>query len=842
MEKICLIDGNSLVFRAYYATLSQRMNAKNGVETNAVYGFNNMLFKALEVIKPNYAIVAFDAGKKTFRHQLFDAYKGTRREVDESLVIQFPIVRELLDSIPILRIEQEGYEADDIIGSLAKQFSSLEVVILTSDRDLLQLISPNVTVCLMKKGITEMQFVDLQVLQEEYSVKPYQVIELKALMGDSADNIPGIKGIGEKTALKLISEYQNIDELFLHVDQLKGKLKEKIESGEAIARLSKELATIYTDMAIEVDLQKAQLNHNYNQLATFYRKYDMNSLLKKIEIANSETTSQQVHTLAGFDKSFLQDDVVIAVEFEGISGISAMVSGLILSTKQASSYLTAQQALQDPLFLQLIEENYTKKMIDGKTLLHFLKKHQIKYQCMMDDLLIGAYLVDSNVTTLDKLKDKYDCWSETRAGFDDLLTLTQKSHALFEEIHQELISKNMLDLYEDIEMPLVEILVEMEQVGIQVDKQQLVVLAAELDTKVQSLSNAIYEMAGQVFNVNSPKQLAEILFDVLKLPANKKRSTAVDVLEKLYDKHPIIPTLLEYRKFQKFYSTYAVGLQKYITEDSRIHTTFNQTIAQTGRLSSIEPNLQNISVRDQDTRSIRKVFVADEGYYLLSCDYSQIELRVLAHMASVSQMIEAFNQNIDIHTLTASQVFEVGIDEVTSAMRRQAKAVNFGIVYGISDFGLSQQLDIDVYSAKQFIDTYHQKFKEIEIFMDQVVADCEKNGYVETLYHRRRLIPEIHDKNFLMRSRAKRMAMNAPIQGTAADIIKIAMVKVYDKLKKNNLQSKLILQVHDELVLLVKQDELEIVSQMVVETMRQAVSLSVKMDCSLDIGKDWYEI
>ena len=842
MEKVLLIDGNSMMFRAYFATMRQRMTSRDGQPTNAIFGFSNMLMKAMDLIQPNYCLVAFDTDAKTFRHEQFTDYKAQRKPLDHNLISQFPVVREFLNHYPLYYKEIPGYEADDIIGTLSKQFEGKQKIILTSDRDMLQLIDDDVHVLLMKKGITEMQEVTLEILKDEYHLTPTQVIELKGLMGDASDNIPGVKGVGEKTAMNLLEKYESIDNIYQNIDQVKGKLKERLVEQKDLAYLSKDLATIFTEVPIEVDLKDATIDMDTQLLSRFYRKYDMNSLLRRIEINEPETEGESV-PVVGFDQSFLVDDVVISPVIKSGNGFGVTIEGYLVGDTKHIAFIDKETSLTDSVFKSLIEGNYSKKAIDLKNLLHALKADGFEPDAFVDDLLILSYLVDSSISSIDKLKDKHDLWKADLDALGQQIAFMKDSYQLFEDYHKLLDEYDMVDLYEDIEFPLIEVLVDMERIGIKVDNEALLELAKSTQDKVDDLTDQIHVLAKKEFNVNSPKQLSEVLFDDLGLKMIKKRSTAVDVLEKLMDEHPIVPLILEYRKYQKFLSTYADGLQKYVTKEGRIHTTYSQTAAQTGRLSSLDPNLQNISVRNEETKVVRKVFVADEGFKLLSCDYSQIELRVLAHMADEEHMIEAFNDSLDIHTKTATEIFKLKEgDKVTPLMRRQAKAVNFGIVYGISDFGLSQQLDITPSEAHEFIQTYLKTFSGIQEYMDSIVTFCEQHGYVSTLYGRRRQMPEIHEKNFVIKDRARRAAMNSPIQGTAADLIKMAMIKVNDQLHKMKAKSKMILQVHDELVILVAKDEIEAVTKVVVDSMKQIANLKVALEVSYDIGDTWYEV
>lgn len=844
MKKLLLVDGNSLVFRAFYATMRQPMTSKSGQPTNAVFGFSNMLTKAIDLISPDYCLVAFDTGKKTFRHEQFEDYKGTRKPLDEALISQFPLVREFLDAMPLKRFELEGYEADDIIGTLSTRYPGVKKVILTSDRDMLQLISDEVTVLLMKKGITEMAEMETQALRDEYDLEPKQIIELKSLMGDTADNIPGVPGVGEKTALKLLGEFNTLDGVYENIESIKGKLKEKLINNKESAYLSRMLATIDTNVEFLLELSDCEINIDEELLSKFYRKYDMNTLSKRLSF-DSVSTSLDTGSLSIdiMSDELVKDDVIVSPIITNKQGYNSEIEGYLVSDSHKVAYVGYDQAPNDTAFKRLIEGNYTKQAVHLKELYHHFKKQGIEYDSFVDDLGVLAYLVDSSLSSIEKIKDTHDLWFRDLEPMMAEAMFIKSSKQLFDNYKEQLVANNGTDLYEDIEFPLIEVLVEMEVAGIDVDKEVLNQFSVDTQAIVDRLSASIYEKSNKEFNINSPKQLAEVLFDDLGLKSGKKRSTAVDVLEKLIDKHPIIPEILEYRKYQKFLSTYADGLQKYIDEDGKIHTTFSQTVAQTGRLSSLDPNLQNISVRDEETKKVRKVFIAKEGYKLLSCDYSQIELRVLAHMANEPFMIESFNSKSDIHTQTAMKVFDLADEsEVTSLHRRQAKAVNFGIVYGISDFGLAQQLDIPPKQANEFIANYLETFAGIEGYMQEVVNFTKQHGYAETLYHRRRQIPEINDKNFVVKERAKRAAMNSPIQGTAADLIKIAMIQVRDNLLKMKAESQLILQVHDELLLLVKEEELDKVTKMVVETMQSVAKLKVPLEVSCEIGNNWYEV
>lgn len=834
MKKLLLIDGNSMLFRAYYGTQGRGpMLSRDGTVTNAVYGFSVMLTKALDIMAPDYVMVAFDTGQKTFRHDMFETYKGTRKEVDQDLVSQFALVREFLDSYPLPRVEVNGFEADDLIGTLSIQFPEVHVDILTSDRDMLQLISDNVTVHLMKKGITDMKVMDPSSLMEEYQLTPSQIVDVKALQGDASDNIPGVPSIGPKTATTLINKYQTLDGLYENAHEVKGKAGEKIREFEAQARLSYDLAKIHCEVPNEIKLEDLVVTPSLTLLNGFYRKYDMNSLIKA-EIIN-ETTEAPSLVLKDFDASWIDATVSVAVD----TSKNGEVVGIYLYNGVDVSYLTRPEMLLNQDFKAMLVRDKSIVALQSKNLYLFALENNLEIKESLHDIVLLAFITDSSITTLDILKDTYFLWQE---GIDASLALCFdliSTTSLFEKLLVKAKLDEVLDVYETIERPLVKVIAKCELAGINVDRKVLDDIAAKTLDKINALSEEIYSHSGRDFNINSPKQLGEILFDELGLQAGKKRSTAVSVLESLESKHPIIKPILAYRKYQKLYSTYAVGLTKHIQADGKIHTHFNQHSTQTGRLSSNEPNLQNISVRDEETKAIRSAFVASKGRKLLSIDYSQIELRVLSYLADEKNMMEGFMHHEDIHTSTAQQIFDV--EGVDSKMRRQAKAVNFGIVYGISAFGLSAQLDTSIEEAARFIDRYNTVYPNITRYMNEQIALCQEKGYVTTYFGRRRYIHEIHDKNRAVKEFGKRAAMNAPIQGTAADIIKLAMIKADEVLTENKMKSQMILQVHDELVFDVYEDELERVQKLMVEAMESVVSWSIPLEVSVDIGDTWMD-
>ncbi len=858
MKKMLLIDGNNMLFKAYHATSYGRiMTTGNGIPTNAVYGFIMMIEKALTMIEPDVVLVAWDSGKPTFRHQIFQEYKGTRKEVDKELIVQMPMAREYLDAAGIHRFESDGIEADDIIGTMAKRYIDYQIHILSSDKDLWQLIDPTTNVYVMKKGLSEIEVMDEAKLKETKGIVPSQIIDLKALMGDASDNIPGVKGVGEKTALKLLEDYETVDNVYEHLDEIKGKLKEKLENDKEMAFLSKRLATIKTDLTLPFVADELTFVRDETKLHDFYVKYEMNSFIKSTVQKKAEITLTK-RTVEKISSDFLCDHAIIWADIDNETYYDATLYGFAVAHGQEVEYISLQNAYNDMDFLDFFKQDNYKITYDAKNLYHALYKAHIQWHPVSFDVQIAAFLLDGTITDYARLLESYDlacAYTKDdvygKAGKPKLIDEAQRIDfvctqcgniaSIVESLQQQLEEKGMKKLFETIEMPLVEVLFEMEKNGVHTDLKALAAIALQTDQKLQVLSKQIYEIAGYEFNINSPKQLAAVLYDDLHLKAGKKRSTAADVLEKLIHAHPIIPLLLEHRKYAKLYSTYAVGLSKHVKADGKIHTTFHQTLTQTGRLSSSEPNLQNISVRDEEGKEIRKAFVAKQGHHLMSADYSQIELRMLAHMADEHEMIDAFNHGIDIHTKTAMQIFDVAQDQVDANMRRSAKTVNFGIVYGQSDFGLSEQLGISRKEAKEFIDKYFASYPNIKGFMEETIRFCEEHGYVKTMFDRRRYIKEIKDKNYMIREFGKRAAMNAPIQGSAADLIKVAMISIYQTMKEKQVKSKMILQIHDELIFEVLDEEMHTMKEIVENGMQQAMKLKVPLIAEAAFGINWYE-
>ncbi len=858
MEKLLLLDGNSMLFRAYYATVYGRMmKTSNGIPTNAIFGFITMFQKALQEIEPDGVMVAWDAGKPTFRHEAYAEYKGTRKELDQELIVQFPIAREFLDACGIARYECEGIEADDIIGSFAKAHPEVHTTILTSDRDLLQLNDDTTDVLLMKKGISEMQRMDQPALLDMYGLSPKQIVDLKALMGDSADNIPGVKGIGEKTAIKLLNSYHSVEGVYEHLDEMKGKMKEKLENGRESAKMSKFLATICIDAQIPFTLDDVAFHGFDSQVNAFYQKYEMKSFLQ-METSSAVLQSQKICCVDHIDVALESDDTIILADYDNEHYMHRNLYGFAIACNGNFFYITLDDARKDERLLSYIANSTKKNTYHAKEFYHICERNQIACSDFAFDLMLGAFLLDSSVTSYERFLDRYQIAMPVTIDavygkrgkailpdFEQQLAHMQAQLQgyvrILPEMKKQLKEQQLWKLLSEVELPLSRILFQMEKEGICISEQVLDEIGKVTSARMEEYAAKVYEYAGMQFNINSPKQLAAILFDELGLKSGKKRSTAVEVLEKLREVHPIIPCLLEYRKYAKLYSTYVQGLKKHIGEDHKIHTIFNQALAQTGRLSSSEPNLQNISVRDEEGREIRKAFVAEEGHLFLSADYSQIELRMLAHMANETQMIDAFNHGIDIHTKTAMQIFDVPQEEVDASMRRSAKTVNFGIVYGQSDFGLAEQLGITRKEAHNFIEKYFASYPKIHAFMNDTIAFCEEHGYVKTMFDRRRYIPEINDKNYMMREFGKRAAMNAPIQGSAADLIKLAMIEIDQRMKKEKVHSRMILQIHDELIFDVVEEEREKMLEIVEAGMQNVIALKVPLIANATFGKTWYE-
>ena len=871
MDKIILLDGNSLSYRAFYAMPA--LQNKSGLYTNSVYGFTLMLERMLEDIKPKYVLVAFDKGKQTFRHKTYQDYKGTRDKTPSELVEQFGYVRELLDSYGIKYEEHFDYEADDIIGSYAKlaEKAGLEVIIISGDKDLTQLASDNITIYYTRRGVTEVDHYTPEFINEKYGLSPEQIIDMKGLMGDKSDNIPGIAGIGEKTAIKLLAEYKTVENVLDNIDNISGKkLKERLAEGKEDALLSKELATIFTEVPVENKLEDLTFSENRSKKKELFEKLEFVSFLKKL----AENDDVDVDGKEEKELEIINADEKTELSFENSSlHIECFTEDYhnsdvvnIAVYKDENVYIFSEDNFFENKFVRnYLESDAEKVVYDYKKILYIAKRNGISdIAGNVFDVKIAAYLLDVTVKTeLDKIvfntlgniikseEEIYGKGVKRTLPTNEILYpyLAQVVKSIFDlkEIQSaRLKEENMDSLYKNIEVKVARVLANMEYEGIHVSKKALEDMGDELDERIKILEASIHTLAGSEFNIASPKQLGIVLFEDLGLPPVKKTktgySTSVEVLEQLQHSHEIIPLIMEYRVLTKLNSTYAKGLVKDITRKGKIHTRYEQTLTQTGRLSSVNPNLQNIPTRIEEGKKIRKAFIpASDDRVILSIDYSQIELRVLAHMAQDKGMIDAFTHDLDIHTKTASEVNGVSLDEVTSTMRREAKAVNFGIVYGISDFGLSNNLGITRKRAKEFIDKYLETFSGVNKYMTDIVEFAKEHGYVETLYNRRRALPEINAKNKIVASLNARLAMNTPIQGTAADIIKLAMINAFDYIEKTKVDAKLLLQVHDELIFDVNKDVVDEFTIEMVKIMEEAVELDVKLKAEASSGSSWYD-
>lgn len=874
--KILLIDGHSILNRAFYG-LPDLTNSQ-GKHTGAVYGFLNILFRILEEEKPDYLTVAFDVHAPTFRHKIYDAYKGTRKEMPQELREQVPLIKEMLSAMGVNIVTLEGYEADDLLGTLAKRSEEkdMEVTILSGDRDLLQLATDKIMIRLPKtsKGKTTIEDFHQKEVLEKYQVSPIQIIDLKALMGDSSDNIPGIPGVGEKTATKILVQFGTVENAYEHLEEIKpNKARESLRENYALAQLSKTLAAINTDSPVVFSYEQAKLGNLFTREAyELCKRLEFKNLLSRFDtdVVAEKSVEESFFVCTDFSgaeeifkKAGERDSVGVslAADKEGIYGL-----GLALSSEEVY-YMPVQGFVTGEYLTAQLQELSRNTMLCAMDVKGLLKHVAIEDSSRVFDIQVGAYLLNplkSSYTFDDVAKEylgglllpsredllgKKSCrkaWEEEEEALGTFLcyeAFTSKGSK--KEISDKLSETGMDKVYTEIELPLVFTLDSMEKWGIRVKGEELKEYGEKLSVRIGELEQMIYAKAGEEFNINSPKQLGVILFEKMGIPGGKKTktgySTAADILEKLAQDQPIVNDILEYRQLAKLKSTYADGLRNVIEQDGRIHSTFNQTITATGRISSTEPNLQNIPVRMELGRLIRKVFVPEEGFVFLDADYSQIELRVLAHMSGDEKLIQAYKEAQDIHRLTASQVFHVPFEEVTSLQRRNAKAVNFGIVYGISSFGLSQDLSITRKEAADYIEKYFETYPKIKGFLDSKVEEGKEKGYVATMFGRRRPVPELKSSNFMQRSFGERVAMNSPIQGTAADIIKIAMNRVYARMKQEGLKSRLVLQVHDELLIETKKEEAAVVSRILQEEMTGAAHLAVELSVDMHEGDSWYD-
>ena len=844
MKKVILVDGNNLLFRSYYATSYSGVIMRNskGFPTNALYGFINMMNKIINEEKPSYILVAFDKGK-TFRHDKYTSYKAGRKEMPDELKLQFPKAKEVLDAMGIKHFEIDNYEADDIIGTVSKIVDNEDkfiATIISSDKDLLQLITNEVDVKLLKQH----DFIRMneQTFFDTYKIEPIKMIDLKALMGDASDNIPGVKGIGEKTAIKLLSEYKSLDNLYNNVDNLSSSIKDKLITYKSDAYMSYDIATIYKDVKLDFTLEDLYYKGlNKDEYIKILQELEFFSILKKLDVKENTEESLIIKDI----KAFQNKDFSYYIEIDNDNYSKANIIGIGIYDGVNGYYIEKNIDLYKDLFIN--NNTYT---YDLKKNIVLLNKYNIKLTNKTEDLMIALYLLDyENLNDLNNVAQAlgYNLIDSNEEINRKAILKAKFIYEIKNKIITKLNDYNVYSLYKDIEMPLVYILADMELTGIKVDRKYLETVEKDLEEKIKIKEAKIYELVGCEFNILSPKQLGEILFVKLQIPYPKKiknnsYSTSKDILDKIVDKHEVVSEILDYRTLNKLYSNYAKGLISEIREDGRIHTIYTQTLTKTGRLSSINPNLQNIPSSILYSKLIRSAFVKDnEDSLLMSSDYSQIELRVFAHISNSLDFINAFNNNEDIHTTTASIIYNIDKDSVTKDQRKSAKAINFGILYGMSSFGLAEDLGISVKDAKVFIDRYLDKYKAIKVYMEEEVKKAYEVGYVETIMHRRRVIKELNSSNYIIRSAGERMALNTPIQGSAADILKKAMVDIYQEFKNRNLKSKMLLQVHDEVVFNVLKSEEEEVKEIVKDKMENVIKLKLPLKVDIEVGNNWYE-
>ena len=874
-NKLVLIDGNSLLFRAFYAL--PLLHNDKGVYTNAVYGFTNILLNILEEEKPTHMLVAFDAGKTTFRHSTYKEYKGGRQKTSPELSEQFPLTRELLDAFHIKHYELDMYEADDIIGTLSQtgDKEQWDVKVISGDQDLLQLVTDHVTVDLTKKGVSDVESYTPSTLKDKMELTPEQIIDLKALMGDSSDNIPGVPGVGIKTATKLLKEHHTLENVYEHLDSIGGKkLKENLMTYKEDAFMSRDLATINVTSPIDIKLDDLQYEgYEYADIHELFTELDFRKLLDRIhsekggDIPQEELAAFEYELLEEISDDLFTDHAALQLEMITENYHDAAIEAIGITNDMGSYVIDTKKALASTAFVEWLEDESKEKYVyDGKALKVALLHRGVHLAGVSFDLQLAAYLLnpaDNNdeIATIGKRHGIRDVYLDeevygkgAKLAVPELSSLaehvarkTNIIYTLKQSYMEELEENEQLDLFRELELPLALILAEMEHTGVKVDVGRLKETGKELNERLQTIEADIHELAGETFNINSPKQLSIILFEKLQLPVIKKTktgySTAADVLEKLEPEHEIISKILLYRQLNKLQSTYVEGLLKVVHQDThKIHTRFNQALTQTGRLSSTEPNLQNIPIRLEEGRKIRQAFIpSKDDWMMFAADYSQIELRVLAHISGDEKLVEAFKEDKDIHTQTAMNVFQVDRDEVDGNMRRQAKAVNFGIIYGISDYGLSQNLQITRKAAKEFIDQYLAIYPDVKRYMEEIVQEAKYQGYVETIMKRRRYLPEITSRNFNQRSFAERTAMNTPIQGSAADIIKKAMIDLDQRLAKEKVQARVLMQVHDELILEAPKDEIDTLIKIVPEVMDSTIELNVPLKVDYSYGKTWFD-
>ncbi len=857
MKKVILVDGNNLLFRSYFATAYSGNMMKNskGFPTNGLYGLVNMLNKIIREEKPEYMLVAFDKGK-TFRHEKYLDYKGGRNETPDDLKKQFSVAKKLVPLMGIKCFEIDNYEADDIIGTYSKMAlidPEFETTIVSSDKDLLQLINEETEVKLLKqKDYIRM---NEETFMETYGIKPIRMIDLKGLMGDASDNIPGVKGIGEKTALKLLQEYDSLENVYENIDNIKGATKQKLIDGKESAFMSKDIATIYNEVPVTYSLEELKYDGpDVNGLREMYSDLEFYSFLKDFKETGKKEEKLEYKIIENVNDLKLKEKVSVYLEISETNYHNADIYGMSLYDGENAYYVP----------FEVLKEN--KNILDGKEIYTYdlkkmivsLNKYDIDIKNCTFDAMIAGYILNYNVkddiaylantfnydiTLFDNFKKEKNVSTEAFAD------LTVRKAKFIYDIKDEFINKmkeeEQLELFTNIEMKLSFVLASMEIEGVRVDTKVLDEMGENINKKLDELTSEIYNYAGEEFNIQSPKQLGEILFEKLEIPYPKKKktsySTAREILDKIVDYHPIVEKIIEHRTLNKIYTTYIVGIKNCVKEDGKLHTIYTQTLTRTGRLSSIEPNLQNIPIRYKEGKEIRKAFIPEEDSVFLSSDYSQIELRMFAHMSGEQNLIDAFKHHLDIHTKTAMDIYHVSKDEVTKNMRRDAKAVNFGIIYGISSFGLAEDLGVDIKTAKKFLDNYLETFPGIKNYMDKIIKDAYEKGYVKTIMNRKRNIDELYNTNHMIKVQGERMALNTPIQGSSADILKKAMIDIYNEFNRLNLKSKMILQVHDELIFNVKNDELEKVKEIVINFMENAYKLNVPLEVDVEIGKNWYD-
>lgn len=857
MKKVILVDGNNLLFRSYFATAytGNTMRNSKGFPTNGLYGLVNMLNKIIREEKPEYMLVAFDKGK-TFRHEKYLDYKGGRNETPDDLKRQFSVAKKLVPLMGIKCFEIDNYEADDIIGTYSKMAlidPEFETTIVSSDKDLLQLINEETEVKLLKQKdyirMNEETFIDT------YGIKPIRMIDLKGLMGDASDNIPGVKGIGEKTALKLLQEYDSLENVYDNIDNIKGATKQKLIDGKESAFMSKDIATIYNEVPVIYSLEELKYDGpDVNGLREIYSDLEFYSFLKDFKEEEKKEEKLEYKIIENIDDLKLKEKVSAYLEISETNYHNADIYGMSLYDGE-NAYYVPFEVLKENKNILNGKEIYT---YDLKKMIVSLNKYDIYIKNCTFDAMIAGYILNYNVKDdIAYLANTFNCditlfdnfKKEKNMSTEALADLTVKKAKFIYDIKDEFINKmkeeEQLELFSNIEMKLSYVLASMEIEGVRVDTKVLDEMGENINKKLDELTSEIYNYAGEEFNIQSPKQLGEILFEKLEIPYPKKKktsySTAREILDKIVDYHPIVEKIIEHRTLNKIYTTYIVGIKNCVKEDGKLHTIYTQTLTRTGRLSSIEPNLQNIPIRYKEGKEIRKAFIPEENSVFLSSDYSQIELRMFAHMSGEQNLIDAFKHHLDIHTKTAMDIYHVSKDEVTKNMRRDAKAVNFGIIYGISSFGLAEDLGVDIKTAKKFLDNYLETFPGIKNYMDKVIKDAYETGYVKTIMNRKRKIDELYNTNHMIKVQGERMALNTPVQGSSADILKKAMIDIYNEFNRLNLKSKMILQVHDELIFNVKNDELEKVKEIVINFMENAYKLNVPLEVDVEIGKNWYD-